>query len=853
MTFHVNAVAQLGVSKMLGLKHLILVTGSHFANRRFVFALAAIATLTAKFIHIYTHISALTTSDLKKWGLSFFMQDVLLLVVTRFLLDPALFPARGPRFVRLAASTITCLFIGFITTLSIVNICFFIVSGSEIHWRNVGVAGDAAGRALVLSGLVPSIMVMGILVLLSWAFHNILFAVAGLATDAIACLVAFVTCGRLRKVQLQSSNDDYHQLPQSDMESAFKINEPQKQKKPTRPSRVYLVLYIAVISIILAQIIESLIRPHNRSLTFMSWTPALLPFVDLKRSKPNLDSVTPHYKTGINHEWDDRTALRQPIPLPWLPEDPLEGFEDWYKNELHYDASADPLRISNLEEPLLPELGDLNDVPIRHIMIIVLESTRKDVFPIKETGISVERLKNSWDDKKLPEVALERLKTLTPVAKFLTGDYDDHFERPSGEDQKKRGGISFNNAYTASTFTLKSLTASLCGVMPMVADFNVEYLHHVYQPCLPHIWGALNTLEHEDESSHGFGGYKWASTFMQSVTLMWDNFGSLMEKLGFSSDALIDKEYLIKSTAKFGRVTLPDINYFGFEETPLEDYIRDEFEKAKTDDGRVFITHVTSTTHHPYKMPKSEKYVQLGKGLDDLSQYINTVGYDDRWLGRILDTIDDLGVANETLLVFVGDHGLSIPENDILSSYYNPHIGSNHVPLVLSHPKLPAISIDDAVSTQQILPTILDLLIETGSLSGAAANATRDLLHNYEGQSLLRRTLKSHSGSEPNNKELGNWQFTNINPGHALLGLRDARHDTWRMVVPVAENQEWQFFDTARPDVEAVVVFEFSEYQKKIKETYGEDEARWVEEAAFVARWAVDENGKRWRFDPYEY
>ncbi|QKX53953.1 uncharacterized protein TRUGW13939_01033 [Talaromyces rugulosus] len=828
---------------MFDLRRLIVVV----ANRRFVFALAAIAILAAKLIHISSHISALTTREVKKWGFSFFTQDVLLLVIIRFLLDSALFPPRGPRFVRLGASTIAYSFIAFTTTLSIINICFFVVSGSEIHWRNVGVAGGAAGRALVLSGLLSSIVVMGILTLLSWAFQNILFVVVGLATDAITCFVAFVTRGRLCDVQLQSANDDYLRLPQSDMESAA------KPKKRARPSWTHFVLYIVVISAILIQIIQSFIRPHDRSLTFMSWTPALLPFIDLKNSAPNLETVIPHYKTGINHEWDSLTPLRQPIPLPWLPEEPIDGFEDWYKNELHYDASADPLRISNLEEPLRPELGDLKDVPIRHIMTIVLESTRKDVFPIRESGASVERLKNSWDDKKLPDAALKRLKSLTPVAKFLTGDYDDDFERPAGEEQKKRGGMSFNDAYTTSTFTLKSLTGALCGIMPMVADFNLEYLHHVYQPCLPHIWGALNTLEHEDDGSHDFEGYKWASTFMQSVTLDWDHFGSLMEKLGFSSDGgLIDKEYLIKDTAKFGKVDLKNINYFGFEETPLEDYIRDEFEKAKKDDGRVFITHVTSTTHHPFGMPANETYVPLGKGLDDLSHYINAVGYDDRWLGRILDTIDDLGVANETLLVFMGDHGLSIPENDILPTYYNPHIINNHVPLVFSHPKLPAITIDDAVSTQQILPTILDLLIETGSVSGAAANATRDLLHNYEGQSLLRRTRNVYSGPETNDKEVSNWQFTNINPGRAMLGLRDARQKTWRMVVPVVDNQEWQFFDTARPDVEAVVAFEFSEYQKKIEESYGEDEARWVEEAAFVARWALDENSRRWRYGPYE-
>ncbi|EED17948.1 sulfatase domain protein [Talaromyces stipitatus ATCC 10500] len=850
MTARTNAVFHLVVSKLLGLRHLVLVTGSRFTNRRFVFTLAALAILTAKLIHIYSHAKALTTHDLVKWGYSFFTQDVLLLTIIRFLLDSRHFPPAGSRSVRTIACFISSLFIGFVTTINIINICFFAFNGSEIHWRNVGVAGDAAGRALVLSGLVSSLVVIGVLALFSWSLQDVVFAAVGFTIDIITWIVAYATRGRFYGVQFQSPNDQYYQIAQSDMESAAKTVEG-LERKPIKLTWIQLVLYIFIAVALLAQIIESLARPHDRSLTFMSWTPALLPFVDFETTALNLENIYPHYNSGINHEWDNRSALRKPIPLPWLPDYPLGGFEDWYEDGLHYDALADPFKISNMEEALLPQLGDLNDMPIRHVMIVVLESTRKDVFPIKDSGIIAKRLRDSWDDNKLPEDVAERLKTLTPVARFLTGDYDNHFDHTAGEEQKKRGGINFNDAYTASTLTLKSLTASLCGVSPMVADFNVEYKHHVYQPCLPHILGALNTLARKDQGRYEFGGYKWASTFMQSVTLSYDHFGALMEKIGFPSEGLIDKEYLTKKTAKFGKVDLPDINYFGFEETPLEDYIRDEFEKAKKNDGRVFLTHITSTTHHPYNMPKNETYVPLGKGLSDLSHYINAVGYDDRWLGRILDTLDDLNVANETLLIFVGDHGLSIPENDILASYYNPHIANNHVPLVLSHPKLPPITIDDAVSTQQILPTILDLLIETGSLSESAANAARDLLVNYEGQSLLRPVRKALSKTGIDG-EVANWQFTNINPGSTMLDVRDARFKSWRIVVPLVGNQEWQFLDTERPDVKAVVGFEFSEFQQNIEESYGQDPARWVEEAAFVARWFVNENSKRWRYSLYE-
>lgn len=841
MAVGTDAVFRFVTGKLLGLRRLIQVTGSRFTNRRFVFTLVALAILAAKSIHIYCHEEALTKSDLKKWGYSFFTQDVLLIIIIRFLLDPRHFPPSGSRSVRLVACSISSLFIAFVTTLNVINICFFAVNGSEIHWRNIGVAGDAAGRALVLSGLFSSLVVTGVLAILAWALQDLVFAAAGLTTDIITWPVAYITRGR------SSLNEEYRQVAQSDAESAGKTEE-YLERKPSGLARIKPILYAVVAVALLAQIILSLVRPHQRALTFMSWTPALIPFVDFEKTGLNLENISPHFNTGINHDWDDRSAMRKPIPLSWLPDYPVDGFEDWYKDELHYDASADPLKISNLEEALLPQLGDLGDVPIRHVMIVALESTRKDVFPIKDNDIIVNRLRDSWDNHTLPDDALERLKTLTPVAKFLTGDYDDHFDRPAVEEQNKRGGLNFNDAYTTSTLTMKSLAGLLCGVSPMVADFNAEYQHHIYQPCLPHILDVLYTLGYNDPGRYEFGDYSWASTFMQSVTLAYDNFGTLMKKMGFPSDGLIDKEYLVKDTAKFGKVDLPDINYFGFEETPLEDYIRDEFEKAKKNDGRVFLTHITSTTHHPYNMPENDTYVPLGNGLGDLSHYVNAIGYDDRWLGRILDILDDLDVANETLVVFVGDHGLSLPENDILATYYNPHSSNNHVPLVLSHPKLPAITIDNAVSTQQILPTILDLLIETGSLSRYATSAAKDLLRNYEGQSLLRPVRKESTDSVG----VANWQFTIINPGSTMLGMRDARFSFWRVVVPLVGNQEWQFVHLGRRDVEAVAGFEFREFQQRIEELYGKGPARWVEEAAFVARWFVNENSKRWRYSLYE-
>jgi phosphoglycerol transferase MdoB-like AlkP superfamily enzyme len=90
-------------------------------------------------------------------------------------------------------------------------------------------------------------------------------------------------------------------------------------------------------------------------------------------------------------------------------------------------------------------------------------------------------------------------------------------------------------------------------------------------------------------------------------------------------------------------------------------YLRDTINDAVKNKERLFLSHFTSTTHHPWGVPSDfgiEQY-WADDGLvsehKDANSYLNTVRYVDRWLGEILKVIDETGIANETLVVFVGD------------------------------------------------------------------------------------------------------------------------------------------------------------------------------------------------------
>ncbi|CEJ89622.1 hypothetical protein VHEMI05457 [[Torrubiella] hemipterigena] len=831
------------------LRSLIVLAASRFANRRYVLAIAAVSLVAAKTFHIYAYRATLSTAQILEWGSSFFYQDTLLLMLLRF----ALF--NNIRSMALCSTIFSTTIVVTSFTISAINIAFYLVAGSELHWRNIGLAGDSSSWAVLFTGLfslgVSSASILGA----SWVMQDLIFLISTMIQDIVSFPLVWAY-GRYGPAKGRVTNSHYDHVPEEDLESLTEKSETPEptdddmQSSSRRRGRnwFYVALYFSVAAFILYQFITFWMQPREKAYTFMSWAVPLLPIMDFVYSAPSLASVLP-LGTGSVGDIGDKTAVAQPITLSWLPQNgSVPGFEDWYDaNATHYRADSDPLKINNLDNDFLPELKNIiADVDIRHVMLIKLESTRKDVFPIKANDIIWEKLEESFKSKQLPAEAKERLSTLTPVANYITGDYDDGFEH---NETRKRGGINAKNAHTTGTYTLKSLVGTLCGITPLVADLNIEFENHIYQPCLAQVFDMFNKLDvqKQGKGEKEYASFPWRTSFMQSTTGGYDKQDLLMPHLGYPGEKFLQGEYLKSDDAKFGKAELEDVNYYGMPEIALEKYMNDIFEQAKKNDERVFLTHLTSTAHHPFGIPKDAGYVKLNEddNRDDLSAYANAIGYVDSWLGKVLEILDKQGVANETLLVFVGDHGLSIAEDGSVTPYYRPNIGNFHVPLVVSHPSLPAIDLENSVNSIQIVPTILDLLLSTNSLSKPQAKAATDLVHNYEGQSLIRpmKMVSDNSGQ-------GAWQFSVMNTGRAQLAIRDGRHPEWRIVVPIVDNIAWRFTDVAKNphEIETIEDFGFMAFIEKVTSKAGSEAGAWIQEAAFVAKWWVDDNARRYRY-----
>lgn len=92
--------------------------------------------------------------------------------------------------------------------------------------------------------------------------------------------------------------------------------------------------------------------------------------------------------------------------------------------------------------------------------------------------------------------------------------------------------------------------------------------------------------------------------------------------------------------------------------------------------------------------------------------YYGAISYVDDCIGRILQTLKECGLSDDTIIVFSGDHGDMIGERSLWykMSYFE---NSARVPLLVHYPpRFPAARVPENVSTLDILPTLVDIVGE---------------------------------------------------------------------------------------------------------------------------------------------
>ena len=90
--------------------------------------------------------------------------------------------------------------------------------------------------------------------------------------------------------------------------------------------------------------------------------------------------------------------------------------------------------------------------------------------------------------------------------------------------------------------------------------------------------------------------------------------------------------------------------------------------------------------------------------------YYATISYVDHLVGKIINTLEEENLSENTIVIFVSDHGFNLKEHSQWGKYTSHRI-SGRVPLIIYDPKTKSsINSNSLVELVDIYPTIIDLL-----------------------------------------------------------------------------------------------------------------------------------------------
>ncbi len=117
----------------------------------------------------------------------------------------------------------------------------------------------------------------------------------------------------------------------------------------------------------------------------------------------------------------------------------------------------------------------------------------------------------------------------------------------------------------------------------------------------------------------------------------------------------------------------------------------------------------------PYRERANERDQKRYRDAEQIQNmraiYYGMVTEVDDWIGEILDKLDEYGIADNTMVIFVSDHGEMLGDHGMHSKniFYE---GSVHVPFLIRFPgRIKAGTVvEEPVSSMDICPTILDYM-----------------------------------------------------------------------------------------------------------------------------------------------
>ena len=267
-------------------------------------------------------------------------------------------------------------------------------------------------------------------------------------------------------------------------------------------------------------------------------------------------------------------------------------------------------------------------------------------------------------------------------------------------DKLRSAGIHFDAHYTPSVQTSRTFMSNLFGNLP---GNSVEPSIKEYPEL--NLAGLPTMMKTK--------GYH--NAFITAGDLKWDNWHTQLRRHGFDQlegyldirQLLRDRNYPPLEAEKEGNWGLWDED--GFD--GLYEYMLD----LKANGTKSFINFYSISSHWPFLIPDGydvpEDIEQFARTEED-HDYLATLAYSDRHLGRFISKCRQAGLLNDTIVLIQGDHGGPSPTFLVPNGVRDE---VSHVPaLLLADGRLPADQIGKSISQvssqADVFATVADII-----------------------------------------------------------------------------------------------------------------------------------------------
>jgi arylsulfatase A-like enzyme len=177
----------------------------------------------------------------------------------------------------------------------------------------------------------------------------------------------------------------------------------------------------------------------------------------------------------------------------------------------------------------------------------------------------------------------------------------------------------------------------------------------------------------------------------------------------------------------------------------------------------------------------------------------------DHNVGRILIALEEAGIADNTIVIFISDHGDWLGDHGLILKGPMHYDGLLKVPMIVKGPGVPAgKQVDEPVSTLDIGPTFFDY-----------AHATA--LQAQHGQSLRPQI----EGDTSRDFSLNEWELLPTRAG-VSLSLRTVRTKTQKLTVDLISDAG-ELYDLANDPQEMTNLYESAAHKKTACKIAGGD------------------------------